>query len=128
MTKEELASKLNGREYGKELTPEEEAEAKENRLVVIFCCSDDCVELRGAVNDEMYSDPYFNDDGLIVNECDDDDCPYFERLIKQAKGKVSSTWFKGEYTCIFETAIPHASFDIMDAGEKYCRGIVIELP
>ena len=41
MTKEELAATLNGREYNHEITKEEEAEARENGLVVIFGASDD---------------------------------------------------------------------------------------
>jgi len=53
ITAEELAAKLNGREYGEEITDTEEIEAKKSGLVVIFGYSDDSAELRGAINDEI---------------------------------------------------------------------------
>ncbi len=50
-TKEQLASRLTGREYGDEITEEEEAEAKASGLFVIFGASDDLCEIRLAVID-----------------------------------------------------------------------------
>lgn len=53
MTKEQLAYLLNGREYTNEITKEEEREAKNSGLLVIFGASDDLIELRGAIYDEV---------------------------------------------------------------------------
>ena len=44
MTKEGLAAKLNGNEYGHEISSELEAGARENSLVVVFGTSDYLVE------------------------------------------------------------------------------------
>lgn len=41
MIAKELAQLLNGRQYGKEITQLEEAEAKRSKLVVLFGYSDD---------------------------------------------------------------------------------------
>lgn len=52
MTPKELAERLNGREYGSEITLEEMHIAKEFGLVVVFGASDDLMEFRGAIDDE----------------------------------------------------------------------------
>jgi len=125
--KEELAIKLDGREYGEEITPQEEAFAKENRLVVVFGASDDLMEIRGIVYDELSAwggtSGYFVVDGLLKSACECDDCPYYLNLMKCAH-EVKALWNKEGYSWIYETNIPHATFDILEDGEKYCRGIV----
>lgn len=136
MDAKELAKLLNGRNYGNEITKEEEKIAKENYLVVIFGCSDDCVELRGAI-DEEFGDHliYFNKKGLVENECNDGDCPYFEE-IKEQSAKIQpefcnypdmpNGWgFKANNAD--GTEIPCETFDIMEDGEVFCRGIVFSL-
>ena len=52
MDAKELAAKLNGREYCREITDEEVRQAKEAGLVVVFGASDDLIEFRGAIRDE----------------------------------------------------------------------------
>ncbi len=52
MSPQELATKLNGREYGNETSVQLERTAKENNLVIAFGYSDDNLELRGAIRDE----------------------------------------------------------------------------
>lgn len=67
MTKESLASTLNGREYGEELLATEELAAKTNGLLVIFGASDDIVEMRGAIKDESYDSVlYISKDGSLL--------------------------------------------------------------
>lgn len=137
MTKEELATTINGRHEGNELTPMEESQAKQNGLVVIFGYSDDNVELRGAIDEEIgaYDGTtlYFDDEGLLQNKCDDDDCPYFEKTKQGAKTIEAKPDYSGngEYMWMYETTIPHACFDVMEADEigtgKFCRGIVFSL-
>lgn len=53
MTAAELAALLNGREYRKEMSRDEEQVAKAAGLVVVFGASDDLMELRGAISDEV---------------------------------------------------------------------------
>jgi hypothetical protein len=142
MTKEELAAKLNGREYDEEMTTEEEAEAKASGLVVIFGASDDLMELRGAIDDEIggMDTAYLTPKGLPLNKCKNDRCPYFAELREGIKDKVTGVWTDDSdddegyadddkrYRFVYKTDMPHASFDIMDNGQTYCRGIVVDLP
>jgi len=130
MTKEELASILNGREYTKEITKEEAQQAKENGLVVVFGASDDLIEFLGAIDDEVscYEGGLIaiSKEGLPRNECDDDECPYFAKLL-EGMLKIKVLWDKDGYCWKYETPFPVAEFDIFEDGEKYCRGIVFDI-
>lgn len=130
MNSKELASKLSGREYRKEITEEEERQAKADGLVVLFGGSDDLMEFRGSVNDEVscYEGgvAYLTSAGLFQTECDNDACPHEKRLRNEAV-PISAIWDRDGYSWVYETMIPHEVFDIMEGGEKYCRGIVFSL-
>lgn len=136
ITKEELAVFLDGNEYGSEVSAGDDGVARESGLVIIFGASDDLVELRGAINDEIgaYSGTTFKIDrkGVLpsfeqVVEQGEDDCEdYFAR--KPHAQPIEAIWSDVEgYAWTFKTDIPHAEFDIMDGGEKFCRGIVIDM-
>ncbi|WP_295978768.1 hypothetical protein [uncultured Variovorax sp.] len=135
ITKESLAALLDGREYGNEITSIEEAEAKAAGLLVIFGASDDLTELRGALNDEAgaYNGATHRIDakGFVpdwdsLDHDDEDACAdYFAR--KGGGFEVDAKWSEGGYSWVIETAAPHAAFDILEDGEKYCRGVVIDL-
>lgn len=130
MTRQELADILCGRQYRNEMSAAEEAQAKEHGLVVIFGASDDLMEIRGAVNDEIGGydggGGYFTRTGLLANDCDNHDCPYFAKL-EEAATLIEAKWDAEGYSWTYETAIPHSTFDILEDGEKYCRGIVFAL-
>lgn len=131
MTKEEMAKRLHGRIYHNEITDEEQQIAKEYGLVIIYGTSDDLAEIRGAIEDEIGAWGermlLFTQDGFLSNDCEDEDCPYFEQLAERA-GLVRPLWRETpDYLWTYETAIPHATFDIIKYGEKYCRGIVFAL-
>ena len=49
----ELARQLDKSEYGFDLTDEQKEYCKENGIVVVFGCSDDLMEFRGAIYDEF---------------------------------------------------------------------------
>jgi hypothetical protein len=141
VTKEELAAKLTGREYTQEITEAEGVEAKKSGLIVIFGGSDDLVELRGAIYDEV--DAYDGGTVLIApngtllpGEIDRDDETVlrahnvFETV--QARRdlalKIEALWCKEPgYSWTYKTAAPHATFEVMEDGEHYCRGVVIDL-
>lgn len=135
-TKEALAALLNGREYGEEITKQEEADAKASELVVVFGYSDDNVELRGAIHDEISAGDRttfkLNQHGVIEQPDEDE-----RRVLKKfgaldsanAGGhEIIAVWGKDGYAWTYLTYLPHATFDIMEDGEKYCRGIVFDLP
>jgi hypothetical protein len=129
MTKEELAARLNGREYGSETTNEDIVDAMDSGLVIIHGASDDLVEINGAISEEIGassegSEFWLFRSGIPVSECGDDDCPYFKRERDKAE------MFFVEYTTTgwhFTTSVPHAGFTIFEGGEVYGTGIVIDV-
>lgn len=138
MTKEELAALLHGRQYSEEITKREEQQAKESGLVVIFGYSDDNVEFRGVINDEVgcYGGGkiLFDSQGhlpsweYIQEECTEDEAKqYFVR--KAGAHALLALWndADSQYGWSFATTLPHATFDIMEADEPFCRGIVIDV-
>lgn len=128
MNKEELAARLTGREYGSELTRGDEALAKAAGLVVVFGASDDLMEFRGAIHDEAgLGAAYVTPQGLFAEECDSE-CKYF-RAARDGAQPIQAVWSDraGDFSFTYKTDIPHATFEIYDDGEKYCRGIVFRL-
>jgi hypothetical protein len=107
MTIFEFAEKLNGRNYLYEMTEEEEAEAKALGFIVVFGYSDDNAEFRGAYDEEI-------------------GCWDGGRVYEDGDKYIDAVWCEGEYSWTFKTNIPHATFDIFDEGEKYCKGIVFK--
>ena len=108
MTIYEFASGLNGREHGNEMTSFEEQRAKELGFVVVFGYSDDNAEFRGAYDEEI-------------------GCYDGGRVFEWGEYYIDAVWCEGEFTWTYNTNIPHATFDIFDDEEKYCKGIVFEL-
>lgn len=127
MTPQELAQKLNGRECGDEITKQEEKQAKAAGLVVVFGYSDDNIEFRGAINEEvgMYDggvvhvsrDKVFSD-----HECDCEHCTY--HTTRDTASKIDCKWCENDYSWFISADFPHATFDIMEDDEKFSRGIV----
>jgi len=130
MTVQELAALLNNREYRQEITVDEEQLAKQNRLVVVFGASDDLMEFRGAIRNELDAyegqTAFVNSSGLLENNCENDACPHFAKLKDSCK-KIEQVWDAEGYSWIYKTEIRHATFEILEDGEKYCRGIVFAL-
>lgn len=131
MNAKELAALLNGREMGIEISKVEAAQAMADGLVVVFGASDDNMELRGAICDEVGcyegGTAYLTPKGLLTNDCEDDQCPHFAKL-KEKAATVNAGWCEEDgYSWTYATAIPHETFDIFEDGEKFCRGIVFAL-
>ena len=53
MTKEQFAEMLNGSEYRNEISRDQAKIAKDHNLLVCFGASDDLLEMRGIINDEL---------------------------------------------------------------------------
>ena len=134
MKAKELAALLDGNQYGKEITKEQEALATENGLVVVYGYSDDNVELAGAINDEVgaYDGTtfYVNLDGVLNApdcECYCDNCKYFQSA-KELAREIKAIWGNTGNPCwSFETDIPHETFRIYEDSELFCVGIVFSL-
>lgn len=129
-----LAERLNGVEIGDEystITPEDKA----NGLVVVYGASDDLMEFVGAIEDEI--DCCDGGTAYIINkkvldegnfECG---CIWAEKARLDAIAQASTIdalWCEVDgYSWTYQTDIPHVCFDVMEDGEKYCRGIVFDL-
>lgn len=135
MNAKELSALLNGREYRQEITSEEAKQAKADGLVVVYGASDDLMELRGAIYDE--ADCYDGGSILIdakgalhswesASESEESAQDYFERKAKARA--IEALWEKEPgYSWTYKTNIPHETFEIVEDGEPYCRGIVFAI-
>lgn len=141
MTPQELAALLHCNRIGDEITSAQANAAKGAGLVVVFGASDDLVELRGAIDDELgaYDGSTFRvcGDGLLKpwpkdsgeEPLDEEDAErYFKRKAAGFK-EIEARWAPkdADLSWDFKTDIPHATFDVMEDGEVFCRGIVFAL-
>lgn len=134
MTKEELAARLNGRQYRSEITREEAKLAKAAGLVVVFGASDDLMEFEGAISEEISAfggeEALVTRGGLFEPRCDNDGrgCPYAKEYAKKA-ALIVAEWSPKEIEAswLIKSDIPHATFDVMEDDELFCRGIVFAL-
>ena len=132
MNKKELAEQLNGREYRAEVDELESNKAAEAGLVVVFGASDDLMEFRGKIYDEIGAwdggTAYFKDGQLITDED--------ERAVLEKHGAkfktIEAIWSPEDNegntlaSWHYKTEIPHETFTIMEDGEVYCVGIVFD--
>lgn len=130
MTPTEAAATLDGNEYLKEGTREFFAEMKKSGLVAVYGASDDNMIFNGAIHDEIgcYNGgtAHLTSDGLLTNDCEDADCPYFAKLLKLA-ATIDAVWDEDGYSWQYRTDIPHVTFEIKEDGDNYCKGIVFAL-
>lgn len=132
MTMKEFAEMLSGCEYGMEITKDEERQAADAGLLVLYGYSDDNVEIAGAYNDEVgaYNGTiiHLTKTGVLQEpDCGQDDCPYYATA-RDATKSVQAVWNDNGGPCwTFETDIPHETFNIYEDGELFCVGIVLSV-
>lgn len=106
----------------------EEQTAKENGFVIVYGCSDDLMEFRGAIDDEgnCYGGGkvFFNRNGTWKFAEDEENYPNWIKAI-WCGGETDESG--QEITWTYETEIPHETFMIYENGEPFCRGIVISI-
>lgn len=128
--RDEIAASITGCQYRSEVSKELHAKALAAGVVIVYGASDDLMEFDGAISDEIGAydgtTAYLTSSGLLENECDDDECPHFERL-KEKAATIEAVWGKDGYSWQYKTAIPHVTFDVMEDGDTYCKGIVFNL-
>ena len=125
-----LAEKLNGREIGKEITREEEAEAKAAGLVVAFGGSDDLAEFRGAIYDEAgIGKIQFTAKGKFFDE---DRIEELEGMLHDGEisalptlNRINATFGMAGHR--YTTDIPCWKFAIMEDGEQFSEGLVFSI-
>ena len=134
--KKSFAALLNGREYGSEMPASQNQLAKESGLVVVFGYSDDNAEIRGCIKGEVGccdgGDIHINRKGVVASWEDgeeknrEDAKAYFEQFSCPIS-KIKAIWCPpGGGSWAYETTIPHETFEIMEDGDVYCRGIVFD--
>lgn len=135
LTVQALADKLNGRTYMSEITPTEDQEAKAAGLVVVFGVSDDQNYFHGAID----ADPYCYDRqtyeitrlGLLgkfdqlVERGDEEELARYFAMRHLPVHRLTATFTNNGWE--FETDIPHAKFNIVEAGEHYGQGLVFDI-
>jgi hypothetical protein len=103
---------------------------KEAGLAAVFGTSDDLMEFCGAIFDEIGcwngGNAYLTRNGLLKNECGAEDCTYYLRE-RQKASVIEAIWAKDDISWQYKTAISHVTFDVLEDGEVYCRGIVFAL-
>ena len=137
MTPEEMAGRLDGCEYRAEVTAELRDLARENGLVIVYGASDDLIEFRGAIDDELgcysalnnHPSTYLVDAyGLVQRDGDMTDEEIAEYVLRRAGAStITAHWDRLGYAWTYEIGIHHAAFDVLEDGERYCRGIVFRL-
>lgn len=134
LTIQEVAKRMDWREYGRELPLNEASELKAAGIVVVYGASDDLCEFGGAIDDEVgcyngrtiYVDRHGVKDPEDVQESHGKNG--WDRYKNQA-AKINAKWCEndGGPSWTYSTDIPHAIFSIMEDDEAYCVGIVFLL-
>ncbi len=137
-TAESLASILNGRAYGHEISPDECKKALENRLVVVFGQSDDLLEFRGAIDEEVSAwegaTVAIDQEGIqdldeCRNECECKNCSRIRAIFKKSASNIRAIWCESSpgIPWTIESEVPSFPFVILEKGEPFCRGAVLSL-
>lgn len=138
MTKEQFAEMITGVEYPFRLTKPQRKLAADNRLLVVYGASDDLCEIDGAETDETGASGivFLTKEGKIMVEPDDDESDVLDKFgfLQEFKNsrrdaiRVELLWCKeGDYSWTLRSDTPHATFEIAEDGEPFCRGLVIDL-
>jgi hypothetical protein len=136
MSKEQLAAELNGIQYPahRSITKDQIASAKDAGLVIVFGASDDLMEFEGAIRDEFGcyggGTAWLDSKGLLDrDQIDDGDDEAIADFVERRKtaSSIKAIWDKDGFSWIYETDIPHSTFDVWEGEDGYCRGIVFAL-
>lgn len=133
MTREELAETLNGREYRKEMSREEEKAAEASGLLVIYGASDDLTIFSGTIRDERGAWDGATHILLENGEFFDRD-ELHDQMVKKGyiapktAMQIDAEWCPNYYECswMITPNVPHSKFHIMEDGDVYCVGAVVE--
>jgi hypothetical protein len=131
MNKKEITEILNNMEYPCRISKELRDEACKKGIIIVYGASDDLICFDGAIRDEagcynggevlVDAEGFLPDFGDIEEEEEMEN--YFVR--KPNVKKIEALWCKEDGYCwTYKTDIPHETFEIMEDGENYCRGIV----
>lgn len=120
-----VANRLNNNKYGDELHGISEKYLEEKGIVVVFGYSDDNIEFRGVIDDELgcFDGGLFHVTKHGVISDDNYSGPNY----------IDARWFEevtddlGRISWTYETDIKHETFMLYDEGEPWCRGLVFSI-
>lgn len=131
-TKETIAAELDRSCYPFDVPKDIAERAKAAGLLIIYGASDDLMEFDGAFRDEVGAydgtTAHLDRKGIVSRHSDADDDEIADFVIRKRRARaIEALWASdGDYSWTFATDIPHASFEILEDGAPYCRGIVID--
>lgn len=132
-----IAAALHGLEYPLRTPNDITERAKAAGICIVYGASDDLMEFDGAFRDEVGAydgtTALIDANGILpswenASEHEDSARDYFER--KPKARSIEALWAPAEpdgASWAYKTDIPHVTFDVMEDGEIYCRGIVFAL-
>ena len=143
MNLKEWAEKLNGCEYGDELSDEDKELLEKDGIVAVFGYSDDNIELEGAMYDELpaYADTiyYWTGNGFVSNDrinefldyIDDEYREFYPLLKPLFENNTERSYIRSipgkDCQFVYETNIPNVEwFDVMEDDDLYCKGFVFK--
>jgi len=135
MNSEELATMLDGIEYPVRIQSNILDQAKKSGLGIVHGASDDLMEFGGVITDEAgcYDGGIVRIDktGVIPDfgdvEHEVEECRKWLARDKEARS-IEALWGKEPgYSWTYVTNIPHTTFEVMEDGGHYCRGIVFSV-
>ena len=126
MNTKTFARLLDGREYGSEITDKEDELARQLGMVIVFGASDDLLEFRGAISDELGC---YGGGKVYINPSSwSTEISGLVPPSETANYKIIDVkWCQSCYSWFIEINIPHESFDVLENGEKFCRGIIFSI-
>jgi hypothetical protein len=115
----EVKAKLHNKvEFGFDIEENFRQKLKDSGIVIVYGYSDDLMEFDGAYREEA---GVFDGGTVVMSEMDD----------KFNDTEIVARWCEVRgYDFVFETTIPHETFDVLGEAstygpdEKYCRGII----
>lgn len=136
-----IAKALNGLEYPFRYPNDLNDLAKASGIVIAYGMSDDLLQFNGAIYDELGA--WRGREVLVCADCvlpdfdniehTESECQRYFSLKPHAR-KIKAVWCptkdgeeKPWASWSIETQIPHETFDVMEDGELFCRGIVFYL-
>lgn len=131
----DFAKRITGRQIGQAFSDEDRALAQASGLLIVYGASDDLIEMEGMFRDEAGVEDgdmvYVTDEGLVEKpECD---CSHAEDWYAEAisvASEIEALWcpddVDGNPSWAYRTDLPHATFTIVEGGELYCIGLVID--
>lgn len=132
-TPEGFAMNFAGRQLGEEITLAEAIALKSAGMVAVFGFSDDTVEFRGAIHEELGAGEikfsrkgkFFSAEAMeslesLVRDGTIDLMPPINVIQCRWGAPDSPDW-------TYETEIPHATFEVLEGDHPFCRGIVFRI-